>query len=205
MQPNRRKFLIQTGAATLGVFLVPYAPVDAEELETKNELPEANVNREPKVRRVISTPVWKPHVMVWLEDHDGEATAMMWTYMTVAEREEAQRFYDACQYRDWNTLDELRARPREPGNWVVRYRLVNDTFGYLVNFDLDEVNLREEEDVLFDYDFSRAAVTDHNTALNTIILMTTEFDLEGNDLHYDAARLEDESRLLTNPQSMLEG
>jgi hypothetical protein len=125
--------------------------------------------------------------------------------MTVAEREEAQRFYDACQYRDWNTLDELRARPREPGNWVVRYRLVNDTFGYLVNFDLDEVNLREEEDVLFDYDFSRAAVTDHNTALNTIILMTTEFDLEGNDLHYDAVRWEDESRLLTNPQSMLEG
>lgn len=116
--------------------------------------------------------------MLWTEyyeDAQGELKARMmwWRPETEQEWEDANRFYEATQWRSYSSFAELRARPRQPGPFVVRCGL-GGVFIYLHTAGEDYLRLAEQRRLepvegLWTHDPREAVALSHDHAIRLTI------------------------------------
>jgi hypothetical protein len=140
-----------------------------------------------RVRRVFVGPKWSGCFVAWGEVRDDdEVDILVWRFENEAERVEAFRFFNACDWRRWRTQKELRAILATGDDWLIRYYQLGEfqflnsaVHKYLLSTDPKTVILTEEP--------SEAAHFSRAKALKTIAVMTADFELDelDHDLYFE--------------------
>jgi hypothetical protein len=187
---SRRAFLVTLNGALLGSFIVPDSPAWksaadlikrlANSLSRHRPLEQCDLPR--AILHIIGQPELAPDesflLYVAAARKKGETTAepMMWMPTTDQERSEMMRLYEACTKPYWGTIEKLQEQVRQPGSWVVRWRLGGQCV-YFADFDprIGEVDGEIDDD-------SSQVVTDpadaiamtHGEAINWAVRLTRQ-------------------------------
>jgi hypothetical protein len=170
------------------------APIGTDADTCSASLPEPGWTVERGLKNLLSPPEWdEDHtVMVWMENSgDDDAKVLSWAPETPQEWAEAESFYAACHARSWQTFAELLARPREPGEWLLRWRAVNTKMyvATLTDEELAEPFDPRWTDRFLTADPKEAAIMSHDRAITLVPQLSARFELdEGDDVYFEAVK-----------------